>query len=90
MDVLSSGYGVIQAIIDSDGAATGIGVLLLVSLGKILTTSFSIGSGGSGGVFGPSMVIGATLGAAVGSLFHTVAPGLVGSPVTASGLSGPC
>ena len=37
-----------------------------VGMGKILTTSLTIGSGGSGGVFGPSMVIGGALGGAVG------------------------
>ena len=33
-------------------------ILLAIALGKILTTGLTIGSGGSGGVFGPSMVIG--------------------------------
>ena len=36
-----------------------ISLLLALALGKLLTTSLTIGSGGSGGVFGPSMVIGA-------------------------------
>lgn len=82
VDVLSSGYGIIQAILDTDGAGIAIGTLLLVAIGKILTTSFSIGSGGSGGVFGPAMVIGASLGAAVGGAFHLIAPGLVAHPST--------
>ncbi|NMC70532.1 MAG: chloride channel protein [Myxococcales bacterium] len=81
-DVLSSGYGILQEFLRSDGADVALPVLLLVGLGKMLTTGFSIGSGGSGGVFGPSMVIGATLGGAVGRLFHEVLPGVVQHPTT--------
>jgi len=46
----------------------------------MLTTCFSIGSGGSGGIFGPSIVIGAALGGVVGQLFHQLLPGIVSSP----------
>jgi CIC family chloride channel protein len=45
-----------------------------------LTTSLTIGSGGSAGVFGPSMVIGGTLGTAVGQVMHHIAPSLVPHP----------
>ena len=48
-DVLSSGYGVIQHIIDTDGAGVPVVLLLAVGLGKIVTTSLSIGSGGERG-----------------------------------------
>jgi CIC family chloride channel protein len=48
-----------------------------VALGKILTTSFSISSGGSGGVFGPSVVIGGAFGGAVAKVFEWLLPGLV-------------
>ncbi len=81
-DVLSSGYGIIQDFIRTDGQGVLLPVLLLVGFGKMLTTALSIGSGGSGGVFGPSMVIGATLGGAVGLLFHAVMPGIVEHPTT--------
>lgn len=81
-DVLSSGYGVVQKTITTDGAGTALGILLLIALGKILTTSLSVGSGGSAGLFGPSMVIGATLGGAVGKLFHLLLPGIVQHPTT--------
>jgi H+/Cl- antiporter ClcA len=59
---LAFGYGFIQKALDS-GLAVTIPFLLFLALGKILTTSFSIGSGGSGGVFGPSVVIGGAMGA---------------------------
>jgi len=81
-DVLSSGYGVIQHVFDTDGAGLSVLLLLAVAFGKIITTSASIGSGGSGGVFGPSMVIGATLGAAVGNTFHAIMPEVVQHPMT--------
>ncbi len=68
---LSFGYGIIQ-----QGLFNEVGMLLLfgVALGKILTTSFTIGSGGSGGVFGPSVVIGGALGGAMGQIFQYLTP----------------
>jgi CIC family chloride channel protein len=47
---------------------------------KMLTTGLTIGSGGSGGVFGPSMVIGGCLGAAVGVGLHEIWPRGVPKP----------
>ena len=44
---------------------------------KIVTTSFTISSGGSGGVFAPSLFIGAMLGGCVGTLSHQLFPSLV-------------
>ncbi len=55
-------------------------VLLGLALGKIFTTSFSIGSGGSGGVFGPSVVIRGAIGGAVGQFFHMFLPTVVTQP----------
>ncbi len=43
-------------------------LLLLIALAKIATTAFTIGSGGSGGVFGPAITIGGALGGATGLL----------------------
>ncbi len=44
----------------------GAGLLAAIGLGKILTTGLTVGSGGSGGAFGPAVVIGAALGGATG------------------------
>jgi CIC family chloride channel protein len=74
---LAFGYGLIQDALRNEVAT---GLLLLIALGKIATTSLSIGSGGSAGVFGPSMVIGGALGGAVGRMLHQVAPSLVLHP----------
>jgi CIC family chloride channel protein len=74
---LAFGYGLIQDALKNNLAT---GLLVLIGLGKIMTTSLTIGSGGSAGVFGPSMVIGAALGGAVGRVFHYLAPSLAVQP----------
>jgi CIC family chloride channel protein len=74
---LAFGYGVIQGALDVNIA---VHMLFLIAVGKILTTSLSIGSGGSGGVFGPSMVIGGSLGGAVGKLFMNWWPAATAHP----------
>jgi len=74
---LAFGYGFAQKAIDSELA---IPFLLSLALGKVLTTSFSIGSGGSGGVFGPSIVIGGAMGGVVGQIFHSIMPTVVTEP----------
>lgn len=74
---LAFSYGFVQEIFYGQ---VGLGLMLIVGFAKIFTTSFSIGSGGSAGVFGPSMVIGACLGGAMGQVFHALMPGVVESP----------
>ncbi len=74
---LAFGYGFAQKALNNE---LTIPFLLLLAFGKIITTSFSIGSGGSGGVFGPSIVIGGAMGGAVGKLFHQIMPGIVTQP----------
>lgn len=76
-DALSTGFGVVQkAFLGRETA----GVLFAVALAKMLTTAFTVGSGGSGGVFGPAVVIGGSLGGAVGIVFHDLWPTLVPHP----------
>ncbi len=85
--VLGFSYGFIQQGLNGNVPLT---LFILVALGKILATSFSIGSGGSGGVFGPSVVIGGCVGGAVGLFFHQVAPDIVASatPFIIVGMAG--
>lgn len=54
-------------------------LLILLPFLKIIATAFSIGSGGSGGVFAPGLFIGAFVGADVGLLFHQLFPSIVPS-----------
>jgi CIC family chloride channel protein len=77
--VFGFGYSAIQDAMTRDIAVSA-GLLLIIALGKILTTSLTISSGGSGGVFGPSMVIGGCGGGALGLMFHHMWPSLVPHP----------
>ncbi|MEM3464962.1 MAG: chloride channel protein [Candidatus Jordarchaeales archaeon] len=52
-------------------------MLLILGALKILTCGLTLGSGGSGGVFIPSMFIGAMFGGAFGLIINTLAPSLV-------------
>jgi CIC family chloride channel protein len=81
LSVLSFGYAALQNAMYQDALGSS-GLLLAIALGKILTTSFSIASGGSGGVFGPSMVIGGCGGGALGVLLHHIWPTLVPHPAS--------
>jgi CIC family chloride channel protein len=75
--VLGSGYGWIQAALYGKMA---LWVMVVVAIAKVLATSFTISSGGSGGVFAPSLVIGAMLGGAFGLGAQALAPGITGDP----------
>ncbi|HEU5361147.1 MAG TPA: chloride channel protein [Candidatus Deferrimicrobiaceae bacterium] len=75
--VLNGGYGWIQMALEGKIFWW---LMLGLALLKILATSCTISSGGSGGVFGPSVFIGAMLGGAFGFLGHQVAPGWVIHP----------
>jgi chloride channel protein, CIC family len=80
--VLSSGYGWVQLATTKAGLLTiPLWIVLLLPIAKIVATSFSIGTGGSGGIFGPGIVIGAFVGAALwrlGEMLHL--PGVPDSP----------
>jgi chloride channel protein, CIC family len=66
------GYGVIQSILDKSMTATGL--LALLFMLKLLATTISLGCGASGGIFSPSLFLGATLGAAFASVAALVLP----------------
>lgn len=55
-------------------------VLLLLIFYKILATSITIGSGGSGGIFAPSLFIGAMAGGFFGTVVHNLFPMITASP----------
>jgi len=68
------GYATVQDILKN--TLTSPWLLLLLFAGKLLTTSLTLGSGGSGGIFSPSLYLGATLGAGYAVLLGWLAPGL--------------
>jgi CIC family chloride channel protein len=84
--VMGLGYGMVQdALVVSplaEGSLFVALVLVCIAVGKIVTTGLTIGSGGSGGVFGPSMVIGGCAGGALGIILHRIWPGLAPHPAS--------
>jgi CIC family chloride channel protein len=77
------GYPVLEGAIRGHYA---VAFLLLLLIGKVVATSLTIAIGGSGGVFAPSLFIGAMLGSAFGDAIQRL-PGLHG-PAGAYGLVG--
>ena len=71
---IGSGYGFLQLMMYN---MVPLAVLIMIPFVKIFMTSFTIGSGGSGGVFAPGLTIGGSAGAAVGMILHLVFPSLV-------------
>jgi H+/Cl- antiporter ClcA/CBS domain-containing protein len=79
--VLGTGYGWVQASLDrSSLLALPMWMVLALPVAKIAATSLSIGSGGSGGIFGPGMVIGGLLGASLWRVVEPVAPAVPADP----------
>ena len=94
-DILGTSYSVIQASFSAGqselfadfGPLTIAGFVCFFFM-KALATSFTVGSGGSGGVFAPALVCGGTLGAAVGLFFARVLPASFGIHPAAFALVG--
>ena len=76
---LHTGYGWVQIGMSKDVLTLPLWIVLILPFAKILATSLSIGSGGSGGIFGPGMVTGGMLGAAFWRLGNGHLPQLPGS-----------
>jgi CIC family chloride channel protein len=68
--VLGNSYGWLQLAMLGSPLMMPIWLILGIAVLKIVATSLTIGSGGSAGVFAPTMAIGGLLGAFVGGLFH--------------------
>jgi chloride channel protein, CIC family len=79
---LSVGYGFVQAVMlgqlsSGNFTAMALTILLAAVFLRMVMTSFVVGSGGSAGLFGTSVVVGAFLGTVVGGISHNLLPGLV-------------
>jgi len=72
--ILGGGYGWIQEAIDGHLV---LGLLLVLLAAKIFALSLTVSSGGSGGVFAPSLFVGAMLGGAFAEVFHRPPAGFV-------------
>lgn len=73
--VRGEGYAFVQNIINGR-FQEAIWFILLILLMKILATSLTLGGGGAGGVFAPSLVIGSTTGLLFYNTVHLLMPGL--------------
>jgi CIC family chloride channel protein len=70
-------YGSIDACLQNQ---MGLWLAFLLVFAKIISTSLTLGSGGSGGIFAPSLFLGAMTGNFIGSIFHNAFPTVVSSP----------
>lgn len=76
-EILGTGHLAMDRMLEGDVA---MGLLLALIVLKLVTTSLTLGSGGSGGVFVPSLFVGAALGGAVGTAVELWAPFAHGGP----------
>jgi CIC family chloride channel protein len=72
------GYSTVQDVLT--GSLSQVGLLLLLFCLKLFATSLTLGSGGSGGIFSPSIYLGVTAGGAYGVIMHTLFPAASPSP----------
>jgi CIC family chloride channel protein len=75
--ILGVGYGAIDMALGQKMAWYLLFVLVVV---KILATAVTIGSGGSGGIFAPSLFLGAMAGGLFGFMVHQLFPNITASP----------
>ncbi|MEW6593341.1 MAG: chloride channel protein [Thermodesulfobacteriota bacterium] len=75
--VMGNGYDYLAQVLDGRGLV--LTMFLLIFL-KILATAVTLGSGGAGGVFAPSLFIGGMTGGTFGALVHQLLPGQTAHP----------
>ena len=75
--VLGVGYGYVGEALNGRMALQLMALLVVL---KLLAVTTSYGSGNAGGIFGPSLFIGAMLGGTVGSIAHQLMPGYTATP----------
>jgi CIC family chloride channel protein len=75
--IFGVGYDTIEQVLHNGAPLHLMALLVLV---KLLATSLTIGSGGSGGVFAPSLFLGAMLGGSFGTAAHTLFPTVTAAP----------
>jgi len=76
-EVLGVGYDQVDRVLSGDVVFR---MVVLLAVLKIVATSVCYASGNAGGIFGPSMFIGAMMGSAVGWIAHGVMPGATAGP----------
>jgi len=75
--IMGNGYNFIESILNGSGTFF---VLLALIFCKIIATSITLGSGGAGGTFAPTLFIGAMIGGTFGHLVNIVFPNMTANP----------
>ncbi|MGI8958195.1 MAG: chloride channel protein [Bryobacteraceae bacterium] len=76
-EVLGVGYDYVDRVLGGDFPVKTVALLAVM---KLIATPACYGSGNAGGIFGPSLFIGAMIGGAVGSIAHSLFPGVTANP----------
>ncbi|MFZ0594632.1 MAG: chloride channel protein [Bryobacteraceae bacterium] len=76
-EVLGVGYDYVDHVLTGDFPVK---IVALLAVMKIIATPACYSSGNAGGIFGPSLFIGAMIGGTVGSVAHTLLPHLTANP----------
>jgi CIC family chloride channel protein len=75
--VLGVGYDQVERVLNGDVILQ---TVLILAVLKIIATAVAYASGNAGGIFGPSLFIGAMVGASVGGVAHLIFPASTGGP----------
>jgi CIC family chloride channel protein len=75
--VLGVGYDYVDRVLGGDFPVKTVAMLALL---KIVATPVCYGTGNAGGIFGPSLFVGAMIGGTVGSVAHSLLPGVTANP----------
>ncbi len=76
--VIGTGYESITDVLNNEGMLMR--TMFILCFAKIVATSLSVGSGGSGGIFAPALFIGAMFGGGYGTLMNNLFPESLSSP----------
>lgn len=76
-EVLGVGYNYIERVLNGDVVLK---MMVILAFLRICATAIAYASGNAGGIFGPSLFIGAMIGGAVGSVAHTLFPAYTAGP----------
>ncbi len=76
-EVLGVGYDYVEKILNGNVL---LGTVVLLAVLKIIATAVCYSSGNAGGIFGPSLFIGAMIGASVGGVAHSLFPAYTATP----------
>ncbi len=76
-DVMGVGYNYVDKVLNGDAVLK---MVVLLGVLKIIATATCYASGNAGGIFGPSLFIGAMMGAATGGIAHKLFPDVTAGP----------